>query len=154
MTLQLFAPCPVEMQSECFRVRYQSFCIEHEWEPKNSTGIEYETKDGWSQFVLIVEDGKPVATCRVTPLPKHKDGAEISRVAIVNACVDRRTARKMLVEGITTISRKMGIKHWFALMEPRFIKLNKMYGLAWEIVGPLIEHHGKRYPVYMKAPLL
>ena len=103
-------------------------------------------------FVLIDEGSKPVATCRVTPLRYAPDVAEISRVAIVKACVDRRTVRRLLVEGITQISRANKIKHWFSLMEPRFIQLNKMYGLSWETIGPPVEVHGKRSFCYMRAP--
>ncbi|GHE21830.1 PEP-CTERM/exosortase system-associated acyltransferase [Halomonas urumqiensis] len=40
-------------------------------------------------------------------------------------------------------------QHVFAMMEPRFARLLKMSGLAFERIGELIDYHGPRAPFYI-----
>jgi len=147
MTLQLFAPCPVEMQCECWEVRHEIYCVKLGWEP-----TAQDEQDARSLHVLVQEDGKPVATTRVTPLTLNARVAELGRTAMSDSCKDRARARALLVEGVKQIVRQLKIEHCISFMEDRMIRLERRYGFVWEKVGPTVEHRGLRSFAYMRAP--
>lgn len=59
-----------------------------------------------------------------------------------------------LFAAIVQMSVKHGITHWLAVMEPTLLRLLKRYGIEFDHVGPTVEYHGRRKPVYTEAASL
>jgi N-acyl amino acid synthase of PEP-CTERM/exosortase system len=54
--------------------------------------------------------------------------------------------------GLFTACVKMaadsGITHWYAVMEPSFIRWLKQFGIVFHPIGPIANYHGMRVPCY------
>lgn len=59
-----------------------------------------------------------------------------------------------LFAAIVQMSVKQGITHWMAVMEPTLLRLLKRYGIRFDHVGPTVEYHGRRRPVFTEAASL
>lgn len=59
-----------------------------------------------------------------------------------------------LFAAIVKMSVENGITHWLAVMEPTLLRLLKRYGISFEHVGPVVEYHGRRKPVFTEAAAL
>lgn len=161
-----------ESRLDVFRLRYQIYCLEHNFEA-GSLGIESDEFDRRARHALIRRraDGSPVGTVRLVPpagprsgvrlpmeragtfphlrtLPMHRT-AEISRFAISKTVTERdRPAllRLCLIRAVFMISGRMGLTHWCALMEPSLLRLLRGSSIHFHPVGTLVEHHGMRQP--------
>lgn len=51
-----------------------------------------------------------------------------------------------LFAGIVQMSADVGITHWYAVMEPTLLRLLGRFGIQFETIGPLVQHHGMRQP--------
>ncbi|MAL98975.1 PEP-CTERM/exosortase system-associated acyltransferase [Hydrocarboniclastica marina] len=56
-----------------------------------------------------------------------------------------------LFAAIVQMSVKHGITHWLAAMEPTLLRLLKRYGISFDHVGPTVDYHGRRRPVFSSA---
>lgn len=54
-----------------------------------------------------------------------------------------------LVVGIIRMSSKNNITHCISVMEPSLNRLLTHFGLQFEPIGPLVNHHGRRRPYYI-----
>jgi hypothetical protein len=68
---------------------------------------------------------------------------------MLDMCMDRLGARRMLVDGVRRICGELDIEGCLALMEPRMVRLERRYGLIWEAVER-VEHRGERDFCYME----
>lgn len=59
-----------------------------------------------------------------------------------------------LFAAIVQMSVKHGITHWLAVMEPTLLRLLKRYGINFDHVGPTLDYHGRRKPVFTEAASL
>jgi len=59
-----------------------------------------------------------------------------------------------LFAAILQMSVKHGITHWMAVMAPAQLRLLKRFGVEFDHVGPLMEHHGRRRPAFTEAASL
>ena len=59
-----------------------------------------------------------------------------------------------LFAAIVRMSVRQGITHWMAVMEPTLLRLLKRYGIRFDHVGPTVEYHGRRRPVFTEAASL
>mgnify|MGYP003645029731 CR=1 FL=1 len=59
-----------------------------------------------------------------------------------------------LFASILQMSVKHGITHWMAVMEPTLLRLLKRYGIEFDHVGPVLDYHGRRCPVFAEAASL
>lgn len=59
-----------------------------------------------------------------------------------------------LFAAIVQMSVKHGITHWLAAMEPTLLRLLKRYGISFDHVGPTVDYHGRRRPVFTSAAAL
>ncbi len=50
--------------------------------------------------------------------------------------------------GIIRMCIRLGITHWFSVMEPSLNRLLGLYELQLDPIGPLIDYHGPRRPYY------
>jgi N-acyl amino acid synthase of PEP-CTERM/exosortase system len=53
-----------------------------------------------------------------------------------------------LMQAIVSMSIENGITHWSAAVETPLLRLLKRLGIHFHSVGPLVEYHGLRQPVY------
>jgi len=53
-----------------------------------------------------------------------------------------------LAQAMVFNSRRHGITHWVAEMEPALLRMYAKLGLHWNKVGPLVDFHGRRQPCY------
>ena len=59
-----------------------------------------------------------------------------------------------LFAAILQMSVKHDITHWMAVMEPTLLRLLKRFGVEFEHVGPVVDYHGRRCPVFAEAATL
>jgi N-acyl-L-homoserine lactone synthetase len=161
---------------EAYQLRHQVYCVEHKYE-SGSRGLESDEFDEHSRHAVIrlrgsgqvvgavrlilpsmgaIEHSFPVQrVCNpllLGHIPLNRAG-EVSRFAISK---QRRNLsggsiclmRLALVQGAVRLSAAAGHTHWLAIMEPRLLRLLRSTGLDFQPVGPLVEHHGIRQPVY------
>ncbi len=157
-----------------YRLRHQVYCIERGYEPGQGT-LETDRFDRRAGHALLTQrsTGRVVGTVRVIApsldgpgadlpmqllcsrdvfrtLPVGRTG-EISRFAISKdlrdaACAGSMPLRLGLMRGIVELSAGMGITHWCAVMEHTLLRLLRMSGIHFQLLGPAIEHHGLRQP--------
>lgn len=92
------------------------------------------------------------------PTPPHATG-EVSRFSIsksarperrdfIGSQKPARMAEPLLslglIQGLVSMSRRHGISHWCAVMEPKMLRMLAAMGIHFTPVGPLIEYHGLR----------
>ncbi|MGF1630355.1 MAG: PEP-CTERM/exosortase system-associated acyltransferase [Kiloniellaceae bacterium] len=55
-----------------------------------------------------------------------------------------------LIEGLVQMSLDNGILYWCAVMERPLLRLLSRLGIHFEDIGPLVDHHGRRQPCFLK----
>ncbi len=161
---------------ECFRLRFEVYCLERNFEP-GIDGLESDEFDQYSRQVALFHrsSGELVGTVRMImpphgstehdfpmahvcdatlldPLPVDTT-VEISRFAISKKrrnCTASASAlaRLALVQGLVKLSAELGITHWCAVMEPSLVRLLRTTSINFLPIGPLVEYHGVRQPCY------
>lgn len=53
--------------------------------------------------------------------------------------------------GMASMAMSSGLKYGFAMMEPRLIRMLVRYGIVFNQIGDVIDHHGMRGPFVMKT---
>ena len=56
-----------------------------------------------------------------------------------------------LISCLLRMSEANGITHWYAIIEPGFIRLLQVLGIHFITIGPAVEYHGLRYPCVIKV---
>ena len=165
-----------ELVREAYRLRHQVYCVENKYE-SGTAGFEIDEFDARSRHVVIRHQrtGHVVGAARlVLPLlsaidrsfpmqrvceprllrhlPLQRAG-EISRFAISKQRRNFSGAaislmRLALVQGVVRMSAEAGHTHWLALMEPSLLRLLRSNGFHFQPIGPMVEHHGVRQPVF------
>lgn len=51
-----------------------------------------------------------------------------------------------LISGLLMLSRLNSVEHWYAVMEPAFIRLLQRFGIFFIQIGPDVDYHGRRRP--------
>jgi N-acyl-L-homoserine lactone synthetase len=158
------------------------YCVENQYED-GTTGLEIDEFDARSRHVVIrhrasghvvgavrlilpmlgaIERSFPVQrVCDprlLRSIPLQRAG-EVSRFAISKhrrhlSGAANSLMRLALVQGAVRLSAEAGHTHWLAVMEPRLLRLLRATGLHFQPVGPLVEHHGIRQPVYANVEKL
>ena len=87
---------------------------------------------------------------RLAQLPRHQV-AEVSRFALsktLRSVVGEQSkqARLELIRGIVLLSRRIGIRYWYALMEPTLLRLLQHSAIHFHQAGAVVDHHGIRQP--------
>jgi len=59
-----------------------------------------------------------------------------------------------LIEGLVRMSVENGVIYWCAMMEPALLRLLTRMGIHFEHIGPLVDHHGRRQPCFIKLSTL
>lgn len=77
----------------------------------------------------------------------HYSDSENGRRAMPYICLG-------LFSAILRMSIKHGITHWMAVLEPALLRLLKRFGVEFDHVGPVLEYHGRRQPVFTDAESL
>jgi len=194
-----------ELVEQVFRLRYQVYCVENEFEnPLDyKDGRETDAYDSRSLHSLIkhqesglfagvvrliLPDGEnpesefPIETaCKSLFDEKilseqyfpRETMAEISRFAVSKQFKQRiteechgctrtaeeqqgRTCQSLLLPHIpiglfaacVRMAADSGITHWYAVMEPIFIRFLSRFGIQFQPVGPAVDYHGMRVPCY------
>lgn len=163
-----------EELEEAFRLRYQVYCLERNFEP-GLNGIETDEFDATARHVLLRhrESRQVIGTVRLVP-PRTDCGAqlfpmqqaadmprlrqlprdrtvEVSRFALSKA--HRASSgtlghllRLALIRGIVAASGETGLTHWCALMEPKLLRLLQTSAIYFQQISSVVEHHGIRQP--------
>lgn len=93
---------------------------------------------------------------RLAQLPRHQV-AEVSRFALSKALrslvgEQSKQARLELIRGIVLLSQRIGIRYWYALMEPKLLRLLQHSAIHFHQAGAVVEHHGVRQPSMIDLP--
>ena len=156
------------------KLRYQVYCRERNF-LQGKDGHESDEYDDHShQILLRHRSGEIIGTVRLIksdPTQPHRSfpmqhvcganvvheypldkTAEISRFAISRDLRDHSKIcdpllRLALMRGVLEVSRKMGLGHWCAVMEPSLLRLLKRASVHFEQIGPAVDYHGQRIPV-------
>jgi len=56
-----------------------------------------------------------------------------------------------LFQGIVRQSAAHDIKYWYAVMEPSLLRLLSRFGIRFNLIGPIVDYHGKRQPCFASA---
>lgn len=170
----------IEQKIEGFRLRYQVYSLERGFEP-GQNGLETDDHDCHSRHVLLrhTPTDKVIGTVRLVTLPvwdpaaslpmeqvcrpfrlaqlpRHQV-AEVSRFALSKALrslvgEQSNRARLELIRGIVLLSRRIGIRYWYALMEPKLLRLLQHSAIHFHQAGAVVEHHGTRQPSMVDLP--
>jgi len=149
-----------------YRLRFVVYCVESgfedpDWYPAGLERDEYDQHSihfvalnntgiiGTVRLILNGEAGFPMERhCRVNPrakkFPRHQI-AEISRLAVFRMWRCPAVTLGLMRE-VYRESKRLGIRFWYAAMEPKLARLLKKYHLRFNQVGPLVDYHGQRIP--------
>ncbi|HSU04706.1 MAG TPA: GNAT family N-acyltransferase [Acetobacteraceae bacterium] len=159
---------------EVFRLRYQAYCQENEFET-GQHGRESDPFDAMSRHLVLRHRPTKMAvgTARLVlprvcgvgvtlPIEQIINASNLrvlprSRTAEVSHFVlskelrsagasSSNFARLILVRGIIQLSSSMRLTHWCALMEPKLVRLLGIFGIHFIPLGGLVEHRGLRQP--------
>jgi N-acyl amino acid synthase of PEP-CTERM/exosortase system len=53
-----------------------------------------------------------------------------------------------LFAAIVKLSKRHDVTHWYAVMEPRLLRLLQQFGIHFSPFGPAVDHHGLRRPCF------
>ena len=56
-----------------------------------------------------------------------------------------------LIQGLVRMSRRHGVTHWCALMEPTLLRMLAAMAIRFRPIGPLVEFRGLRQPCYINV---
>ena len=163
------------LRREAFRLRYQVYCVEREYEA-GQDGQERDEYDDFARHAIVRcrQTGEVMGTVRLV-LPKSPAGGddfpiqhvcdltllsglpkatigEVSRFALPKdrgICISadvRSLLRLALIQGAVWLSAEAGHTHWLAVMEPTLLRLLRATGLHFVPVGPPVVYHGLRQP--------
>ncbi len=172
--LVLSADTP-ELRDKVYRLRYQVYCLERQYEP-GEDGRECDEYDSKARHILLIHrsTGESIGTVRVVVPQRRGDlgtlpmarvagmqplqwlppatTGEVSRFAISKrrrmSCNAGAMVRLGLMKGLFRVSVEMGLTHWCAIMEPTLKRLLSFNGIHFQSIGPLVDFHGFRQPVY------
>jgi len=164
----------IEQKIEGFRLRYQVYSLERGFEP-GQNGLETDDHDCHARHVLLrhLPTTTIIGTVRLVTLPvwdlsatlpmeqvcrpfrlaqlpRHQV-AEVSRFALSKTLrsvlgEQSKQARLELIRGIVLLSRRIGIRYWYALMEPKLLRLLQHSAIHFQQAGAVVDHHGIRQP--------
>jgi N-acyl-L-homoserine lactone synthetase len=164
---------------QAYELRHQVYCLERGF-LTGDRGIEMDAFDVRSRHIVLLcrQTSEVMGTVRlvlsdptnldnsfpvqhVCPLPAlfriplHST-AEVSRFAISK---QRRPGfgafmRLGLMQGMVTLSSKLGLTHWCAVMEPALLRLLQGMGIRFHPFGPIVDYHGPRQPCFNRIDLL
>jgi N-acyl amino acid synthase of PEP-CTERM/exosortase system len=186
-----------EERHECFRIRYQVYCLDNGFEDPADfpDGLECDDFDVHSDHSTLIHEatGNAIGTVRLVlpeanaerrtlpmqrlagataadetaPFPVCRTG-EVSRFSIVRnfrqqapdqgveARLSSEEWRKLLfhlplglIRSCIEMSARNGISHWAAVMEPTLLRMLTRFGIHFNPLGPLVEHHGRRQPCWL-----
>ncbi len=170
----------IEQKIEGFRLRYQVYSLERGFEP-GQNGLETDDHDCHSRHVLLrhTPSDKVIGTVRLVTLPvwdpsatlpieqvcrpfrlaqlpRHQI-AEVSRFALsktLRSVVGEQSkqARLELIRGIVLLSHRIGIRYWYALIEPKLLRLLQHSAIHFHQAGAVVDHHGTRQPSMVDLP--
>ncbi len=162
-----------ELLTECYRLRYQIYCIETKFEDYRNypDGLEYDRYDASSIHSLLRVNGIFVGHVRlvfqtdklrsfpVQEVCKHRllersgtvEGSRIcvSSERVKQAGINHSGLLVALVKAMIKISQQNAVTGWCGFMEPRFLRRLEVLGIYFEPLGALVEHHNSlRQPAY------
>lgn len=59
-----------------------------------------------------------------------------------------------LIAMLFVMSRRRGITHWYAVMEPSLSRLLTRFGINFTPIGPMVDYHGRRQPMIARPDQL
>jgi N-acyl-L-homoserine lactone synthetase len=160
---------------QSYRLRYQVYCLERGFldAAKYFGQLERDEFDGFSLHAgVISQQHRLVGTLRLVkvcmaelPMFRHctisKDCesrlrrddvqlAEVSRLCMSRDCRDEQTgnsrvAMSLFRAGYQT-SKRNGLTHWLAAMEPSLHRLLASIGVPFRVVGPVTDYFGPVAP--------
>lgn len=95
-----------------------------------------------SRFVVITQFSQRQAERR--NLNMRKDHSEIR---------DRRSRLHLalvLMAGVLRMCGQFDVRNWLSFMDPALNRLLSTFGLSFNPVGPIVDHHGLRKPYFLK----
>lgn len=187
-------------REQAYRLRYQVYCVENNFEPAtlHPDGRETDLYDAQSVHSLLIyrDTGTVAGTTRLIlpcqkneglPLPtpqicaphmlaahSHRipadSTAELSRFAISKSerrphrtayktgpdtktpeVLSRRSLSAIslgLMRAVVAMAHSNGITHLYALMEPALLRMLQGLGIHFELLGPIVQYHGRRQPCF------
>ncbi len=171
------------MLERVYRFRYDIVCEELGFFEKNELKKESDKYDRFSShFVALDDNCNIVATTRLIhnspigyPTEEHlkinepikmlldtykRDKlSELSRVFIAkkhrNMSDTKHIINNFIVEKVYPKVKDLGIEYCYSAMEKKFIRLLSMFGIHFEIIGPLQSGYGSpRYPCLLSIARL
>jgi N-acyl-L-homoserine lactone synthetase len=160
---------------QSYRLRYQVYCLERNFLNASNypDQLECDDYDGCSLHAGVISRSRQlVGTLRLVigdtdelPLFRHctisaecdhtlrRQGihlAEVSRLCVSRACRDdqsgnSRVALSLFRAGYQT-SKRNGVTHWLAAMEPSLHRLLSSIGVPFRIAGPVTDYFGPVAP--------
>ena len=194
-----------ELLRECYRIRYQVYCVENEFEsPADNPGqLESDDYDANAVHALLrhLPSGRFAGTTRLIlpskekpdhsfpiqelcdhPLLHDPDQFPIERAAEISRfCISKEFLRRVtddahhgfgkqgapiderrlipnialgLIEALVAMSDIHGVTHWCAEMEPRLLRRLTRFGIYFDPIGGMIDHHGRRQPCHKNLAAL
>jgi N-acyl-L-homoserine lactone synthetase len=156
-----------------YRLRHRVYCIEFGYAFVCGDGREVDMDDSRSVHVLAMRyDGGAVGTGRIilpevgVPLPTERvldstseyqmsrlpsKTTEISRFTLLKEFRTNEVAIRLLMQGLVDIGIDYGMTDAIAVMQPAFLRYLRRFGIRFNPLGGLIEHHGIRQPCWISV---
>lgn len=148
-----------------FRLRYQVYCVENEYEPREAypDGLEVDEHDARAEHFLVragamSAPGAWVGTMRLIPTAAdpetdpRPDTLEVSRLI---ACDPRHRGTSRVLYYLCHAAQAYAVDHGYAaltfLVRPALARLLGRQGLPLERYGDPLQHRGLRVPYRIDA---
>lgn len=149
-----------------FRLRYQVYCVENEYEPPNAypEGLEIDDHDARAEHFLVRAGtfhgrGRWIGTMRLIPPGNDTpaSGCEPSSIEVSRliACDPRHRGSSRVLYFLCQAAQAYAVDHGYAhlafLIRPALARILERQGLPIEQSGEPCEHRGLRIPYRIDA---
>jgi N-acyl-L-homoserine lactone synthetase len=156
---------------ESYRLRYHVYCQDKKFLDPELYPDEIETDkyDHIATHFYYIENNRVMGTMRMIPWSEELSfptadraqflmsilnalgypittTAEISRLCLSRGCTDRCTAILAMFRDLYSVSKRIGITHWFSSFERSLHKVLKKYSVRFNMLSDSeIDYYGKVY---------
>lgn len=162
MTYRLVLADTRELIDAAYRVRHHAFVDQARFERLDLAEMETDGHDRRSVHVLVFLNDWPLAAARLIlppdlpirsycpQLPLADDAGEVSRFSLtpptLRSQFDVLAVIQLLGRGIVEAAERHQIKNLYCLIKPALRGLLGRAGFDCTVIGPALEHHGRRLP--------
>jgi N-acyl-L-homoserine lactone synthetase len=134
MSYQLYLDRP----EDCFRLRHQVYCVDHQWEVGHE-GLEFDEFDSHSTHLLLEDFGTARIIEPPLPMAAHIDIPD-NAVEISRFCLTKDAPEDAVLHLMDALLKHTQDKdYWVCWMRPALIRLLSSHGFYFNVVGDIMQ---------------